>query len=188
MTSFRKNKWFALALAAAIASVGAAVIAVAAQPGDKPTSFREEFLSLYYGQIVLEYASPATAEDLGLPFYPGAKLERSWRYLAKEKDGRPAGYLAQAFLVTPEEPEKVAAFYKAKKGLKETTDLSDALKSALTGERLLFGELDGHALTVTIEREQKTSRTKITLSRAGPSKTPWSPGQEEQGPGKSILL
>lgn len=74
--------------------------------------FKETVSSIYYGELLLSYRSPAPPGDLGAPLYPGAKLLRSWRYSATEPDGRPRGYLAQNFFWTSDSPAKVTDYYR----------------------------------------------------------------------------
>jgi len=198
-----------LAALAGMTGLAAAVsIVMAAQAKDK-TSFREEVRSVYYGFLVLEYSSPATSEDLGLPFYPGAKSLRSWRYLAlskaegsaKEKDGRLAGYLAQAFFSTSDAPKKVVAFYKARL-LRLRSPRAEPLgaragqvgkrvglePSSAGSETFLFSTLDKDTLTVRIFADPKSGQTQIQLNRASPTKAPLLVPPAERGPGEGLLI
>jgi len=130
-------------------------------------SFKEAVDSPLYGRLTLEYRSPATPEDLGMSFYPGAGLERSFVYSAKEKDGESAGYLAQAFFTTPDTADKVIAFYKGELGKELQIESPPKCR-----ETLLFRSLGRDILTVRIICGSKTSDNQIELSRAGPTKAP----------------
>ncbi len=70
--------------------------------------------TLKYGKIevIIERKATATAADLQLPFYAGAKLHEGYtRRLSNKQDGKQLSYLAVAVLESKDAPEKVAADY-----------------------------------------------------------------------------
>ncbi|MFB3883101.1 MAG: hypothetical protein ACE149_17675 [Armatimonadota bacterium] len=57
------------------------------------------------------YTPAATADDLDLPFYPGAELADSFLYRVTAPGDRRVLLYASAILLTPDSPQKVAAHY-----------------------------------------------------------------------------
>jgi len=74
---------------------------------------REEEMVLQGAPVHVEYAATVSADDLMLPFYPGAKLEQAFAYMVKTKEGKEVAYYASALLTSSDPPEKVAASYQA---------------------------------------------------------------------------
>jgi hypothetical protein len=153
---FRQKPLLLLAAALFLAASG---LGLATAPGGR--FFKESVSSLYYGELRLNYRSPVTSQDLGLPVYPKAKLLRSWRYGAREKDGRPQGYLAQGFFQTSDRPEKVAQFYRAKLGAdwEAKSSSSETVFSLHRGEKVWLirispGSKNGAA--IELSRADKT--------------------------------
>ncbi|NIM06571.1 MAG: hypothetical protein GTO55_09060 [Armatimonadetes bacterium] len=150
-----------LALLSILLALGIIASIVIAARNSEARSFQEKVDDSDYGNFTLDYSSPATSEDLGMPLYPGADLERSFVYSAKEQDGEGSGYLAQAFLITPDRAEKVAEFYKAQLGRKVSID-----PKPKKDEIFLFSELEDDTLTVRIVSRRENGKTRIMLSRA----------------------
>jgi hypothetical protein len=111
----------------------APVNAAASQP---PTSER-----MWRGgkRVFVQYVCPASAEDLKLPFYPEARLERSFAYTVSDRQGRQIAYYATASLVSSDRPERAADRYCAQlPGLSEAELIEDA-----SGKRYVLAAADG---------------------------------------------
>ncbi len=80
-------------------------------PSSRPAPATE---TLKYGdlEVVVERKATATAAEVQLPFYQGAKLREGYtRRLSKKQDGKQLSYFAVAVLRSSDAPEKVAADY-----------------------------------------------------------------------------
>jgi hypothetical protein len=173
ITSHRMIPLLVVALLAAVVSW-----VVGAQSSLK---YREKVDSGEYGKLNLDYASPATPSDLGMSFYPAAKLTRSYRYSATDAKVGSAGYLAQAFFTTADSLEKVAAFYKLKMGN------DAAVKEHVEGGGMLIFSTSGeYTLTARISKGAE-GNTQIELSRAGKTMAPLPPPAEKE-PREEILI
>jgi hypothetical protein len=75
---------------------------------------RTEEVPVGDARATLEYTPSATAEDVGLPFYAGAKVTHSFVYKAAAPDGKRVLYYASAILLSADSPDKVAASYREK--------------------------------------------------------------------------
>jgi hypothetical protein len=156
-----------LPLLALICMVAAVTLMVSAQSAKKTAAFKETVETARFGELVLNYSPTATPIDLALPFYPSAKLGKSWRYSATDNSGKSAGYLAQATLTTGDAPAKVKDFYLAKLGKRA------GIEAKADGKQfIVFSTYKADTITAEIKSGAKAGETIIELNRAGKTKTP----------------
>jgi len=126
--------------------------------GSPPAPTRE-IMRLDRRPVVVEYADSAAAEDLKLPFYPGAQVESSFRYAVETRGGIPVTYYASAVLVTGDGPETVAQAYRSKlPGNPEPERIEDA-----QGERYVLAVAGGDEVRrVSISAREEGSRIELT--------------------------
>lgn len=112
-------------------------------------------------RVFVQYVRSASAEDLKLPFYPEASLERSFAYTVTDRQGRQVAYYAVATLVSSDRPERVAERYCAQlRGLSEAEVIGDA-----SGTRHVLAAADGRE-TRQITVRSHPSGSHIELIRA----------------------
>jgi len=103
--------------------------------------------------VVVEYATSVTAEDLMLPYYPGADIEDGFAYTVTTKDGKPVCCYALAALTTPDPPERVAAAYRRQlPGEPEPEVITDG---------------DGERRVLAVGTSQKVRQVTITAAESG---------------------
>ena len=143
-----------LLLAVALLAVAAYWVLAASQPSPK----REE-MRLDGRPVMVEYADSATAEDLKLPFSPGAEIESSFSYRVETRGGVPITYYASAILVTADAPDKVAQVYRSQlPGNPEPEKVDDP-----SGGRYVFAVAGGNEVRrVSIAARDGGSRVELT--------------------------
>jgi len=143
-----------LFLAVALLAVAAYWVLAASQPSPS----REE-MRLDGRPVMVEYADSATAEDLKLPFYPGAEIESSFSYKVETRGGVPITYYASAILVTADAPDEVAQAYRSQlPGNPEPEKVDDP-----SGERYVFAVAGGNEVRrVSIAARDGGSRVELT--------------------------
>jgi hypothetical protein len=99
------------------------------------------------------YTPSATADDLDLPFYPGAKVQDSFVYRVTAPGDRRVLYYASAILSSPDSPDKVAAHYH------------DVLPGHPKAETL-EGE-DGERLVLAVSQGDEVKTVTITAADGG---------------------
>jgi hypothetical protein len=156
MTRGRSSRRRTLLLFFTVALLGVAVYWVLAASPPSPT--REE-MRLDGRRVVVEYADSATAEDLKLPFYPGAEIESSFSYRVETRGGVPITYYASAILLTADAPDEVAQAYRARlPGSPEPEKVEDA-----SGERYVLAVAGGDEVRrVSITAREGGSRVELT--------------------------
>ncbi len=143
-----------LFLAVALLAVAAYWVLAASQPSPS-----REQMRLDGRPVVVEYADSATAEDLKLPFYPGAEIETSFSYKVETRGGVPITYYASAILVTADAPDKVAQLYRSQlPGSPEPEKVDDP-----SGERYVLAVAGGDEVRrVSIAARDGGSRVELT--------------------------
>jgi len=152
-----------LFLAVALLAVAAYWVLAASQPSPS----REE-MRLDGRPVMVEYADSATAEDLKLPFYPGAEIESSFSYKVETRGGVPITYYASAILVTADAPDEVAQAYRSQlPGNPEPEKIDDP-----SGERYVLAVAGGDEVRrVSITARDGGSRVELTrATRPAPPK------------------
>ncbi len=156
MTRGRSSRRRTLLLLFTIALLGVAVYWVLAA---SPISPSEEQMRLEGRPVIVEYAESATAEDLKLPFYPGAEIETSFSYRIETRGGVPITYYASAILLTDDAPDQVAQAYRAQlPGKPEPEKVDDP-----SGERYVLAVAGGDEVRrVSITAREGGSRIELT--------------------------
>ena len=77
----------------------------------------KEQVEMEGGDYQIAYQPSASAKELGLPFYPGAKVLRS-RLDRATQGGKQASLLAKAYLTTRDGLPAITAFYRKATGAK----------------------------------------------------------------------
>jgi hypothetical protein len=132
--------------------------ALAATPPGKPA---RETLKWGDTELLVERAATATAEDLQLQFYPGAKLREGYTYRVTTKEGKELSYLASAMLTTGHVAEKVAQHYaQSLPGKPKPETIQDK-----TGKRLVLS-VGSKEEVRTVTLFPKAWGTRILLVRA----------------------
>lgn len=158
----RKNLTYGLlAVAALLLAVSAASAGKAGRPA---RVVKYNIKSSSYGSVVLQRKPAVTPRELGVPFYPKAKLAKSWAYDAARKNGAAVAYLKTAILTTPDAPAQVSRFYLSKlgKGAGQSTDPK-------THAIFLYNKLGPDTVTVQIAA-LKPNFTRIEINRTSPIK------------------
>jgi len=142
MKSRRTTAACCLLLAGLFSSLGAPALAARPAPAPKPAPAEppaKETLIWGDRELLVERAATATAKDLQLPFYAGAKLREGRTYQVSTKEGEQLDYLAAAVLTTKDKAEKVAAWYSQRlPGKPKPTTIQDK-----TGKRLVLAVAAG---------------------------------------------
>jgi hypothetical protein len=73
---------------------------------------RREEMPVGSARVDVDYATSASADDLGMPLYPGAQVKDSFLYRVKTPDGKRVLYYASAVLSSADSPDKVASGYQ----------------------------------------------------------------------------
>ncbi len=163
-----------LAFGALFLVIGLAVGAVVLAPVT-------EKMKLEGGEVEIKYTPSATAEELLLPFYPGAKVDESYVYQVTSSDGKQVLYYAGARMVTADSPEKAVAFYRDKlPGHPEASVVEDDagkywVLAIATGDEVRNVTISSHEGKTRIELV-RTSRP----APPGPSRSPLRPRRREQ--------
>lgn len=115
------------------------------------------------GQSMSAGVGKVSESDLGVPFYPGSKEDTSGSFMADTSDGKSISCLR----TTPDDPDKVQAFYKVK--IETPTDsstTSNGMKMVVMGGK----QKDGHSITITAIRDAGATETKISIGVQIPKK------------------
>ena len=173
MTRGRSSRRRTLLLLFTIVLLGVAVYWVLAA---SPISPGKEQMLLEGRPVVVEYAESATAEDLKLPFYPGAEIETSFSYQVQTRGGVPITYYASAILLTDDAPDRVAQEYRSRlPGRPEPEKLDDP-----SGERYVLAVAGGDEVRrVSITARDGGSRIELTRATRP---TPPKPGLQPRFP------
>lgn len=146
-----------LLLLGALASFSIALAAPPrAAPRGKPA---QETLKWGDTAILVERADRATADDLQLPIYPGARLHEGYTYRVSIKDGERLSYLASALLTTRDNADRVAQHYSSKlPGRPKPETIRDK-----TGKRIVLAvAAEREVRSVTIVPKQWGSEIRLT--------------------------
>lgn len=133
-------------------------LALAASPPGKPA---RETLEWGDTELVVERTASVTAKDLGIEFYPGAKLREGYTYRVTTKEGKELSYLASATLTTGQAAEKVAQHYAR---LLPGKPKPETVKDKAGDRQVLAVASKEEARTVTLF--PKAWGTRIVLTRA----------------------
>lgn len=140
------------------------VTALSARSDQETSAQREIIYSRHYGHLVLEYFDQAKADDLGVPLYPEAEVERSFVFQAEDYNaGEPQGLLAKAVLTTSDAPENVAAFYRKEMGEKALVE-----SPPHEGEIFVFAApetREGEYLAVRILSGKEGAKNRLEITR-----------------------
>jgi hypothetical protein len=160
-----------LAVALAVASLGWLLAAPKLAP-------RTEEMPVGDARAAVDYTPSATAEDLGMPFYPGAKVTDSFVYRATAPGGKRVLYYAAAVLSSADSPDKVAASYHEKLAGHPN---AEALEGE-PGRRLVLAIAVGDEVkTVTITASDGGSRIELVrTSRPSTPSKPLKPRRRQQ--------
>jgi len=160
----------------AVALLLAAICYLLAAP---PLAPQREETSLNDVPVVIEYATSASAQQLMLPYYPGAERKESFAYAVTTKDGDPVCYYGRAVLVTPDPPDKVAAAYR--KQLPGGPE-PEIVQGSSGERRVLAVGTDEEVRQVTITAAEAGSRIElIRATRPAPPAKPVRPrGRQEK--------
>lgn len=104
-------------------------------------SAKQETMIVGGAEVEVRYSPTATAEDLMLPFHPGAEVEESFSYTVVSTEGRPVVSYASAILRSSDALESVVEGYRA--------ELPGNPEPAVLGE----GEDRRHVLAVGNDEE-----------------------------------
>jgi len=72
---------------------------------------RTEEMAANEARVDVNYTPSASADDLGIPFYPGAEVKDSFVYAVTTPGGKQVLYYASAILSSADSPDKVASHY-----------------------------------------------------------------------------
>jgi len=109
------------------------------------------------GKSSSEFGVPVTEADLGAPIYPGSTEEVAGQMKAKTEEET----ACISTRSTPDVPDKVGEFYKAKLVDANVSQLSNELQK----QSIISGKTaDGRLIMVQASRGAKDSLTKITMS------------------------
>ncbi len=95
-------------------SLGVALLAVCWLVAAPVLSPRTEQMKTNDVPIAVDYRTSASAADLGVPFYPGAKVKDSFSYTITAEGGKRVLYYASAILSSPDSPDRIASSYRKK--------------------------------------------------------------------------
>lgn len=110
------------------------------------------------GTAVVEMSPEVTEEEVGLPFYPQAKVEQVMRQTTEEGEQ----YL-QAHLMTPDGFTEVKAFYKEK--LPQATVAGEVETEAIKTFQMMRDEGSVKKMVV-VSRDSSNQQTRIVLHRS----------------------
>ena len=164
-----------------LTALGALLLAIGLAAGAVVLAPITEKMKLDGGEVEIKYTPSASAEELLLPFYPGATVEDSFTYHVTSAAGKQILRYAGARLVTADAPEKAAAFYNDKlPGRPEATVIEDE-----AGKRWVLAVASGDEVrSITISAaEGKTHIELVRTSRPAPpspTKPPLRPRRREQ--------
>jgi hypothetical protein len=120
--------------------------------------------------VVVDYSPSAGSQDLQLPFYPGARVETSFRYKVNTQEGESVTSYAFAVLITADSPERVSQHYSGKLPGRPKPELV----SDKAGKRYVLAVASpAEVRRVTITAEKGGAR--IELVRASGVATPKKP-------------
>ena len=72
---------------------------------------RTEEMAANEARVDVDYTPSASAEDIGIPFYPGAEVKDSFAYAVTTPGGKQVLYYASAILSSADSADKVASHY-----------------------------------------------------------------------------
>lgn len=134
---------------------------------------------LRYGQaeFYVEHRTTATADDLGMPFYPGAELREGFFYQLTDSEDKSINRYALARLVTAASVQKVEEYYSGQlRGHPKPEQVKDA-----KGERTVLAVgSDKEVRMVTIRA--KEHGCEIELVRAATPQELKQPPEDKQQP------
>jgi len=153
-----------------ILAIGAAALSLGWLLAAPKLAPRTEEMPVGEARATVAYTPSTTAAEVGLPFYPGAKVEDSCVYRATAPGGKQVLSYASAILSTADSPDKVAASYHESLPGHPT---AEALEGE-AGRRLVLALAEGDEVrTVTITASGSGSR--IELVRASRPSIPSKP-------------
>ncbi len=160
-------------LLATLAVLAGAVCLIVAAPQRKPV---HERMTLNDQPVIVDYKPAAESNDLGLPFYKGARVENSFSYRITTTDGKPVTYYASAALVSPDPAETVSQDYSSKLPGKPKAELFNDKE----GKRYVLAVgSTGEVRKVAITPQSKGCR--IELTRATSPSLPAKPLRPRKG-------
>ncbi len=159
-------------LALAFASIGWLIAAPKSAP-------RTEQMPAGEGRASVDYTPSATAADVGLPFYPGAKITDSFVYEGRAvTGGNRAVYYSSAILSSTDTPAKVATYYTGKLA---GHPKAEVLEGDLGRRHVLAIAQGDEVKTITITAASSGSRIElIRASRPIPPPRPLRPKGRER--------
>jgi hypothetical protein len=95
----------------AILAVAIALMSLSLLTAAKKLAPRTEQMAANEARVDVDYTPSASAEDLGIPFYPGAEVKDSFVYTVRTPDSKQVLYYASAVLSSADPPGKVASHY-----------------------------------------------------------------------------
>jgi hypothetical protein len=134
---------------------------------------------LRYGlaEFYVEHRTTASADDLGMPFYPNAELREGFVYVLTDANDKSVNRYALARLTTPASVEKVAEYYSGRlRGRPKPERISDA-----KGERTVLAVGSAQEVRMVTLRAQPKG-CEIELVRAATPQELKQPPADEQQP------
>jgi hypothetical protein len=145
----------------AILAVAIALVSVTLLTAAKKLAPRTEQMTANEAPVAVDYTPSASAEDLGIPLYPGAELQDSFAYKVMASDGKQVMRYASAVLSSADAPGKVASHYRdVLPGRPEAQSLKGD-----GGERLVLAVSQGDEVkVVTITAADGGSRIELVCA------------------------
>ena len=154
-------------------TLGALYFAVAAPY----LSSRQEEMTLDGVPVLVTYSETASADDLMMPFYPGAAVQGSFAYSVTTKDGKPVSQYASAVLATPDSWQKVTEYYAAELPGKPQPE---AIEDKSGRRHVLAVAGNGETRLVTVRETEKGSRIELLrATKPAPPAKPLKPRRRE---------
>jgi hypothetical protein len=136
---------------------------------------RREKLRYGLAEFYVEHRTTATADDLGMPFYPNAEMREGFVYVLTDADDKSVNHYALARLTTPASVEKVAQYYSGQlRGHPKPEQLKDA-----KGERTVVAVGSAQEVRMVTLRRQ-AGGCEIELVRAATPRELKQPPAEQQ--------
>ena len=110
------------------------------------------------GTTVVEIGPEISEDDIGIPIYPGAKVEQT----VKRTDAEEEQDFAQVHLSTTDSFEKVKAFYREK--LPKATVAGDVETPDLKMLQMMW-KIEGEQKMIMVSRDKSNAVTRIVLHR-----------------------
>jgi hypothetical protein len=135
---------------------------------------------LRYGlaEFYVEHRATATADDLGMPFYPNAELREGFVYILTDAEDKSINHYALARLTTPASVEKVAEYYSGElRGHPKPERIKDA-----KGERTVLAVGSAQEVRMVTLRAQPEGCEIERVRAATPQELKQPPAEEQPQP------